>query len=92
MCHADISLSASGDYVSFNNHTEGEKCRDLNAIQEWAGKHSWPGYAKYLDDVVGFNAREVESTLKTEAGKGPWYKVHSKIDKMTGKIEVWYDE
>ena len=92
MCHADISLSGSQEYVSFNNHTEGQKCRDLGALQRWATAHSWLGYRDYLKNVVGFDGRQAELAVEAVAGEGQWHKSHSSFNKKTHQVKIWYEE
>ncbi|KAK1590318.1 uncharacterized protein LY79DRAFT_590519 [Colletotrichum navitas] len=92
MCHADISLSGSDEFVSFNSHGHDQKCRDLGAIQAWARKHSWPGYRDYLRSVIGYDLNEAERVNMATAGKGHWNKAHSTLDKQSGKIELWFEE
>ncbi|KAK1959928.1 hypothetical protein LY78DRAFT_590623 [Colletotrichum sublineola] len=92
MCHADISLSGSDEFASFNRHDHDQKCRDLGAIQAWAREHSWPGYSDYLQRVVGFDPDEAERVNMATAGKGHWNKANSTLDKQSGKIELWFED
>ncbi|EXF83920.1 hypothetical protein CFIO01_03943 [Colletotrichum fioriniae PJ7] len=92
MCHADISLSGSDEYVSFNSHSHHQKCRDLGALQRWAKRHSWAGYKDYLEGVIGYDFNEAERVNMATAGKGHWNKAQSTLDKDTGKIELWFEE
>ncbi|KAK0377256.1 hypothetical protein CLIM01_05406 [Colletotrichum limetticola] len=92
MCHADISLSGSDEYVSFNSHGYNQKCRDLGALQRWAKRHSWAGYKDYLEGIVGYDFNEAERVNMATAGKGHWNKAQSTLDKNTGKIELWFEE
>ncbi|OHE91932.1 hypothetical protein CORC01_12782 [Colletotrichum orchidophilum] len=92
MCHADISLSGSDEYVSFNSHSHHQKCRDLGALQKWAKQHGWVGYKEYLEGDVGYDPIEAERVNMATAGKGHWNKAQSKLDKETGKIELWFEE
>ncbi|KAK2002103.1 hypothetical protein LX36DRAFT_627517 [Colletotrichum falcatum] len=92
MCNADVSLSGSDEFVSFNRHGRDPKCRDLGAIQAWARDHSWPGYSDYLQSVVGFDPNEAERVNMATAGKGHWNKANSTLDKETGKIELWFED
>ncbi|KAK2054808.1 hypothetical protein LY76DRAFT_628684 [Colletotrichum caudatum] len=92
MCHADISLSGSDEFVSFNRHGQDQKCRDLAAIQRWAREHSWPGYSDYLQSVVGYDANEAERANVAKANKGHWNKANSTLDKHSGKIQLWFKD
>ncbi|KAK1984689.1 hypothetical protein LZ30DRAFT_820873 [Colletotrichum cereale] len=92
MCHADISLSGSDEFVSFNRHDHDLNCRDLGAIQEWAGEHSWPGYSDYLQSVIGYHPIEAERVNMATSGKGHWNKANSTLDKQSGKIELWFED
>ncbi|KXH44073.1 hypothetical protein CSIM01_04377 [Colletotrichum simmondsii] len=92
MCHADISLSGSDEYVSFNSHSHHQKCRDLGALQRWAKRHRWAGYKDYLEGVVGCDFNDAERVNMATAGKGHWNKAQSTLDKKTGKIKLWFEE
>ncbi|KZL77786.1 ABC transporter [Colletotrichum tofieldiae] len=92
MCHADISLSGSDEFVSFNVHDHDQKCKDLGAIQRWAREHDWPGYSEYLQTVVGYDPIEAERVNMMTAGEGRWNKAKSTLDKQSGKIELWFED
>jgi len=53
MCHSDMTLEATNDYVQFDKNY-GHKCRDHDALREWTVEHTWKGHKKYLETTLGF--------------------------------------
>ncbi|KAH8803546.1 hypothetical protein F5884DRAFT_904063 [Xylogone sp. PMI_703] len=51
MCHADMTLQGTDDYVHYINN-KGYQCRDFSAIQTWVNEHKWPGHRTYIDAWV----------------------------------------
>lgn len=77
MCHVDITLHGSENYVGFDNGPrDGYQCRDLKTIQNWALAHTWSDYRNYLTNVLKYDPVATENRSIAEndraGGKLRW--------------------
>jgi hypothetical protein len=49
MCHSDISLRATDDFITFGDLSHGHQCRDHDALVHWIAKYQWEGHKDYLE-------------------------------------------
>lgn len=97
MCHADLTLHSSEDYIFFDGFNQNLKCRDWSAVTNWTLAHTWGGYRDYLYGVIQYSAADVESMLQTLLELKPqlssnWDLLVTKQGKTQGDIDVWADE
>lgn len=68
MCHPDLSLQGTSDYVVYENKWENRKCKDMDAIQQWAQVHAWQGYKQYWEK---FNWVEIDQIIELDLKEHP---------------------
>ena len=69
MCHPDLSLHGTDDYVVFDNAPPDKQCRDFSAIQRFAEAHVWTGSKEYWAQFDWPDVdRRIEEELETHPG------------------------
>ncbi|KAE9364266.1 hypothetical protein N431DRAFT_473862 [Stipitochalara longipes BDJ] len=68
MCHGDIILQATDNFIGFGDLSIGHQCRDHDALVSWTKKHEWKGHKKFLEEHNGIKFKEevVDAHAATE--------------------------
>jgi len=57
MCHSDITLQATQDYIVYDTNI-GHECRDHQALAKWVERYQWKEHKDYVSNHTGLRFKE----------------------------------